>query len=240
QRIRLTIDGKGTKGFHRPLFGGEWRRKRFLVAALLVVPMVAPYLPGWDVGFGAPWPIRPFELWAALAGALLGIFVFTRPERDGASFFLHHLPIPRKQLIATRLLYGLFLGALLVAELGLIASRVTPLYPVFLLRFTVAFAICFGLGTMLSPSPASSTTKVLLVAATASSLEFAVGAASDPLDGSRALTWAIVLIAVWASAIWTVVRRDAFEPGSTGYLRSLWLLFPSWLWFGWTAWSVGH
>lgn len=205
----------GGLGRHPRLWALELRRigrsLAIFLAALVVLPLV--YGDIFLVGI-----LGPF------AGALLGSQLYWRDERDSTSFFVHHLPIARRTLVAWRCAIGLGFGAV-VFGIALVVEMVRgdaegAVALTGLLAMLYVFA--FALGAMLSPWLGSP-----ILAATLAFMTWAVWLTRvdetlfDPLLAAMTAT-AVVL------AWWSAVHSRALEPGPHKMFKAVALLVPFW------------
>ncbi len=209
------------------LLAVEQRQKGGVMALLLALPVVAALsgaLP-WVLFFHPPF-----------SGAVLGVMLFTIPERDGAGFFLHHLPIRRRTLVLQRFALGLAFGAVLLLEILLLVLLRGPIAagsdltaaPGFLadaLSFLLlTYMLCFGFGALLSPWLTRHVIGVVLALATLWLLFLVPRFGDEPW---LPLQLAVVL-GVLGFAWWSTVHSRALEPGSGKDLRAVLLLLPLW------------
>lgn len=198
----------------------EGRQKGGLVLAALGVPgvILASGLVVGGIVLG---------LWTALAGTLLGVQLYTGPERGGSDFFLHHLPIHRRALAARRWTTGLFGALLLTMELVLWPPAGGPADD----RLLLIYLASFGLGALVSPWIENALWGVLLALATLVVVAISVPIAAWELDVPVIVVELALLAAVLAVGWWSSGHDRALEPGRSW--RVLVWLTPFWLWFGW-------
>ena len=218
----------------------EWRQKWPVLMLLLILPGLssALYLPG-----GAPFA---FFLWVPIAGAVLGVVLFTEPERRGESFFIHQLPISRKALVRRRMGFALAFGALLSLEFGGVlwmtlrrGASLIPSESILGALYLVAllYVVTFGLGAALSPWLSSSLLGAALVLLTLLALVF-VPSLFD-LEDPPFARHALLVVGVLALAWWSSVHSRALEPAPGKNLRALWLLLPFWAAAFWSLLTGG-
>ncbi|MEM8932321.1 MAG: hypothetical protein AAGE94_14155 [Acidobacteriota bacterium] len=190
--------------------GLEWRQKVGMAAVLLMSPLI------WG-------PLRT-PLWAPVAGAVVGALLFTAAERDGVGFFLHHLPVTRRRLVAQRLVVAVLFGAVLIAELYLLRWSEGPDLGLgaFLRISGSSYLAAVVLGVLLSPW-ISGGLGALLAFSTLGAL--IVARARLAPHGSFDLP---VLTALSALAWWSAVHSRALEPRPGRIARALALVMPCW------------
>lgn len=213
------------------LLAVEWRQKRALLGFLALLPLL--HLAGDEaLGFAS---YSVFG-WGWLGGALVGASLFTTRERDGSRFFLHVLPLARRRLAAGRLLGGLAVGGLYLAECLLVFRAEgqaflahEPLFAV--LMFVLFYGSAFLIGAALSPW-LQSTVVTALLAFLSTYLVMMIFSFSDSWMESLSEAWAgtvILLTALLAVAGWSIVRSRAFEPSPHKDLRALLTVLALWL-----------
>lgn len=225
--------------FSASLVGIEWRRKGAIMLAVLLSPVVLTLFSG-GISFGA-------FIVALFAGLVLGVDLWSDSEReDTADFFLQHLPIPRRRLVAVRALASAAIGIAVAAELALflalhLASR-QDLAPALrevgdpLLQaigmVAVMFFLPFIFGAIVSPWLSHPVLGWILALLTT----LAVLTSPWILSFGEGGPWwptVAVLITGGAIAWWSNVHSRAFEPGKAKTLRAMALLAPFWLLMAW-------
>lgn len=219
------------------LLAVEWRQKRVLLGALALLPLVHLV--------GVRW-IDPFSIagWAWPAGASLGASLFTARERDGSRFLLHVLPLGRGRLAAARLLGGLVLGGVYLAECLLVLWASTALFAKTggraleagellpsVLIFVFFYGTSFLLGAALSPWLRSTLVTAILALVGTWLLLIAFFIGSEIVGGfSGAWAWTGALLVLLAAiAAWSAGRSRSFEPMPRKDLRVILTVFVVWL-----------
>ena len=208
----------------------EWRQKGALLGILAPWPLL--HL----VGIRAGW-FDPFSLlaWAWLGGALVGASLFTARERDASRFLLHMLPIGRARLAMGRLLGGLIVGSLYLAEC-LLALRAAGTVTADDLSFAVLiFAFFYGtaflIGATLSPWLRSTVVTALLALVSTYPVLLLVMLYRFSFESEAELWTAtgLTLAVLAAVAGWSTMRSRAFEPSPRKDLRVVLTMFVLWL-----------
>jgi hypothetical protein len=213
------------------LLAVEWRQKRALLGILALLPLL--HL----VGIRAGW-LEPFAVlgWLWLGGALVGASLFTARERDASRFLLHMLPIGRMRLAADRLVGGLAIGGLFLAECLLVLWAEDRAFsaddlPFAVLIFAFFYGSAFLIGSALSPWLRSTVVTALLALVSTYLVLLLVMLYRFSFDNVAELWTAtgLVLAVLAAVAGWSTMRSRAFEPAPRKDLRVLLTVFAVWL-----------
>lgn len=166
-------------------------------------------------------------LWSLgpLTGVVLGCLFYSREERDGNLFFLHHLPMDRRSLVAKRFAAGLLFGLFLVAYCGLLMGLNGDWSIHVLLRIKVLYVLAFAFGAMLAPWFRSPPLAMIMAAMT-----WAAWAAQSVTPSPSTILWiAVFVLTAMALAWWSVVQRRSLEPFRGRTVLALALLAPFWM-----------